>query len=99
MEEAIPTMRRALTLLAGGDVVMPLRTMLGLPGGDRVMGLMPSYMGGIEALGVKVVAAFPANSAPSTTPIRAWCCCSTPNAACCARWSTRPPSPPSAPRP
>ena len=46
MEEAIPTMRRALTMLAGGDVVMPLRTMLGLPQGDAVMGLMPSYLGG-----------------------------------------------------
>ena len=61
MEEAIPTMRRALTMLAGGDVVMPLRTMLGLPQGDAVMGLMPSYLGGLEAVGVKVVAAFPAN--------------------------------------
>jgi ornithine cyclodeaminase len=61
MEEAIPTMRRALAMLAGGDVVMPLRTMLPLPQGDAVMGLMPSYMGGLGAVGVKVVAAFPAN--------------------------------------
>ncbi len=61
MEEAIPTMRRALTMLADGDVVMPLRTMLGLPRGDAVMGLMPSYLGGLESVGVKVVAAFPAN--------------------------------------
>ena len=37
MEEAMPTMRRALTMLAKGDVVMPLRTMLGLPRGDAVM--------------------------------------------------------------
>ena len=61
MEEAIPTMRRALTMLAGGDVMMPLRTMLGRPQGDAVMGLMPSYLGGLEAVGVKVIAAFPAN--------------------------------------
>ncbi len=61
MEEAIRTMRTALTMLAEGDVVMPLRTMLALPRGDAVMGLMPSYMGGLEAVGVKVVAAFPAN--------------------------------------
>ncbi len=61
MEEAIPTMRRALTMLARGDVVMPLRSYLALPQGDAVMGLMPSYMGGLEAVGVKVVAAFPAN--------------------------------------
>jgi ornithine cyclodeaminase len=61
MEEAIPTMRRALTMLAGGDVAMPLRTMLGLPRGDSVMVLMPSYLGGLEAVGVKVIAAFPGN--------------------------------------
>jgi len=61
MEEAIPTMRAALTMLAGGDVIMPLRSYLALPGSDAVMGLMPSYMGGLEAVGVKVVAAFPAN--------------------------------------
>jgi ornithine cyclodeaminase len=61
MEEAIPTMRRALTLLAEGDVVMPLRSYLSLPQGDAVMGLMPSYVGGLEAVGVKVIAAFPAN--------------------------------------
>jgi ornithine cyclodeaminase/alanine dehydrogenase-like protein (mu-crystallin family) len=61
MDRAIAVMREAFTLQAGGDVVMPLRTMLPLPGGDAVMGLMPSYLGGLEAVGVKVVAAFPAN--------------------------------------
>ncbi len=61
MEEAIPTMRRALTMLAEGEVVMPLRSYLALPGGEAVMGLMPSYVGGLEAVGVKVIAAFPAN--------------------------------------
>jgi ornithine cyclodeaminase/alanine dehydrogenase-like protein (mu-crystallin family) len=61
MEEAIPTMRRALTMLAEGDVVMPLRSYLALPQGDAVLGLMPSYVGGFEAVGVKVIAAFPAN--------------------------------------
>lgn len=61
MEEAVRTMRRALTMLAEGDVVMPLRSYLAIPGGDAVMGLMPSFMGGLEAVGVKVVSAFPAN--------------------------------------
>ena len=61
MDEAIVVMRRALTMLAEGDVMMPLRSMLALPGGDRVLGLMPSYLGGLEAVGVKVIAAFPAN--------------------------------------
>jgi ornithine cyclodeaminase len=61
MEEAIATMRKAMTMLAEGDVVMPLRSYLALPRSDAVMGLMPSYMGRLEAVGVKVVAAFPAN--------------------------------------
>jgi ornithine cyclodeaminase len=61
MDEAIGVMREALLMLDAGDVVMPLRTMLAVPGGDRVMGLMPSYVGGLEAVGVKVVAAFPEN--------------------------------------
>ena len=40
---------------------MPLRQLLLMPGGERVMSVMPSYLGGLEAVGVKVVAAFPAN--------------------------------------
>jgi ornithine cyclodeaminase len=35
--------------------------MMAMPGGERVLGLMPSYVGGLEAVGVKVIAAFPAN--------------------------------------
>lgn len=61
MEDAIATMRRALTMLAEGDVEMPLRSYLAIPGSDAVLGLMPSYVGGLEAVGVKVIAAFPAN--------------------------------------
>jgi ornithine cyclodeaminase/alanine dehydrogenase-like protein (mu-crystallin family) len=61
MERAIEVMRQALSLLAGGDVIMPLRTMLQLPKGDSVMGLMPSYIGGLNSVGVKIIAAFPAN--------------------------------------
>jgi alanine dehydrogenase len=61
MDEAVAAMRRALLTLQRGDVVMPLRTMLAIPGGDRVMGLMPSYAGALGAVGVKVVAAFPEN--------------------------------------
>ena len=61
MEDAIGVMRRALTLLAEGDVMMPLRSMLHLPKGGAVMGLMPSYLGGLEAVGVKVIAEFPTN--------------------------------------
>ena len=61
MEEAVAVMRRAVVELAEGDALLPLRSMLVLPGGDRVLGLMPSYLGTSRALGVKVVAAFPEN--------------------------------------
>jgi ornithine cyclodeaminase/alanine dehydrogenase-like protein (mu-crystallin family) len=62
MDEAIEVMRSALTMLAGGDVVMPLRNIMVMPGGDRVLSLMPSFLGGLDAFGVKAVAAFPGNS-------------------------------------
>ena len=61
MDEAIEVMRGALTLLAEGDVVMPLRQYMAMPGDDRVLGVMPSYLGGLQACGVKVIAAFTAN--------------------------------------
>jgi hypothetical protein len=36
MDEDIAVMRRALTMLAEGDIVMPLREMLAMSGGERV---------------------------------------------------------------
>lgn len=61
MSECIEVISDALKMLAGGDVILPLRTMLVLPGRQNVMGLMPSYMGGIQSVGVKVITAFPTN--------------------------------------
>jgi ornithine cyclodeaminase len=51
----------ALKMLAGGDGILPLRTMLVLPDGQNLMGLMPSYMGSIQSVGVKIITAFPSN--------------------------------------
>jgi len=61
MHECIEVMQDALKMLAGGDAILPLRTMLILPDGQNLMGLMPSYLGGIQSVGVKVIAAFPSN--------------------------------------
>ena len=66
MAECIEVMADALTMLAAGEAILPLRTMLALPqdtpgGRPNVMGLMPAYLGGIHAMGVKVIAAFPTN--------------------------------------
>jgi alanine dehydrogenase len=60
-KDAIDVMRQALLMLEAGDVVMPLRSLVAIPGGNRVMALLPSYVGGLEAVGVKVIAAFPEN--------------------------------------
>ena len=48
MDDATAVMRRALTLLAEGDVVMPLRNTMVMPGGERIMSSMPSYLGGLR---------------------------------------------------
>lgn len=61
MDRAIDVMRQALTILAGGDVVMPVRSTIVMPGGESVMAMLPSYVGGLGVVGVKVITAFPAN--------------------------------------
>ena len=47
MDEAIGLMESALRLLAEGNALLPLRTILVLPDGERLMALMSSYLGGI----------------------------------------------------
>jgi ornithine cyclodeaminase len=61
MKECIEVMEETLKMLARGDVLLPLRTMLFLPGSQNLLGLMPSYLGEIQSVGVKVIAAFPTN--------------------------------------
>lgn len=62
MGECIDVMTDALKMLAGGDALLPLRTMMLLPGeAGNLMGLMPSYLGGIQSVGLKVIAIFPTN--------------------------------------
>ena len=61
MDECIDTMEDAFRLLAEGDALLPLRTMMVLPDGESLLGLMPSYLGGIQSVGVKAIAAFPSN--------------------------------------
>ncbi len=63
MNECIGVMEDALRTLARGDATLPLRTILVLPNGQDLMGLMPAYLGGTQSasVGVKVIAAFPSN--------------------------------------
>ena len=73
MHECIEVMADALKLLAGGDALLPLRQMMLLPGDSgNLMGLMPSYLGGINPSASRSSPRFPPTTAPSTTRTRAW---------------------------
>jgi ornithine cyclodeaminase len=61
MAECIDVMTETLQALAAGQALLPLRTMMVLPDGENLMGLMPSYLANIQSLGVKVISAFPCN--------------------------------------
>ncbi len=61
MSECIDVMEAALKMLARGETLLPLRTHMWLPNGRDLMGLMPGYLQGAQAMGVKIIAAFPSN--------------------------------------
>jgi ornithine cyclodeaminase len=59
--DCIPVMAGALGALARGESMMPLRTVMRMPGGADVFALMPAYIGGDAAVGAKVITVFPGN--------------------------------------
>jgi ornithine cyclodeaminase len=61
MESCIQLMRDALTAFARGDAVLPLRSLLRLPDGSGILGLMPGYLGQPRSFGLKVVSVMPGN--------------------------------------
>jgi ornithine cyclodeaminase/alanine dehydrogenase-like protein (mu-crystallin family) len=61
METCVPLMRDALTSLSRGDVVLPLRSLVRLPDGSGILGLMPGYLGEPKSFGLKVVTVMPGN--------------------------------------
>ena len=61
MAECIDVMAAALSALARGDAVLPLRSVVAQPDHRGFLGLMPSYLGEPRAIGVKVVTVFPGN--------------------------------------
>jgi ornithine cyclodeaminase len=66
MPECIRVMRDALAALARGEALVPLRTIMRVPGVGGFLGLMPGYIsphqGQEGALGVKAVSVFPGNA-------------------------------------
>src|SRR2546429_8235943 len=65
MSECIQVMRDALTALARGEALVPLRMIMRVPGGSGFVGVMPGYIAPGErragAFGLKAVLVFPAN--------------------------------------
>jgi ornithine cyclodeaminase len=61
MNECMEVMAEALSALARGDAILPLRPVLWLPEKVGALGMMPSYLGSIQAMGLKVVSVFPGN--------------------------------------
>src|SRR5690606_37913050 len=61
MDECMDVMAQALATLARGEAILPLRPVLWLPDKRGALGMMPSYLGDVQAMGLKVVSVFPGN--------------------------------------
>jgi len=61
MRECMGAMEEALRALANGGAVMPLRTVLQLPGGRGAFGAMPAHLDPPDAIGLKAITVFPGN--------------------------------------
>lgn len=61
MSECIEAVAEALRVLDRGDAIQPLRSVMRLPRGERLLGLMPAYLGHPPVLGIKVITVFPGN--------------------------------------
>ena len=61
MNECIDVMADALMALARGEAMMPLRQILWLPDKTGALAMMPSFMGSIDSVGLKVITVFQGN--------------------------------------
>src|ERR687895_2034097 len=61
MRDCIDLMADALSALARGDALLPLRQVLRLPDGKSAFAVMPAYLGAPKAVGAKVITVFPDN--------------------------------------
>src|SRR5665213_3213166 len=64
MAECIDLMRTTLIAVSEGRVVLPLRSILVMPGDRGMMGMMPGYLADPECFGVKLVSLIPRNKPP-----------------------------------
>jgi ornithine cyclodeaminase len=63
MAECIEVMGETLKALARGQAILPLRPIMWLPEKVGALGMMPSYLSNIDAVGLKVITVFPGNHA------------------------------------
>ena len=61
MDECIDVMADALAALTRGEAIVPLRQIMWLPEKIGALGMMPSYIGSMNAVGLKVITVFPGN--------------------------------------
>jgi ornithine cyclodeaminase len=61
MSECMDVMTEALKTLASGNAILPLRPVMWLPERVGALGMMPSYLGDIQRMGLKVISVFPGN--------------------------------------
>ena len=64
MGECIDLMQKTMIAVSEGRVVLPLRTILVMPGDRGMMGMMPGYLAEPECFGVKLVSLIPRNKPP-----------------------------------
>ena len=61
MAECIDVMSDALSALARGEAIVPLRPIMWLPEKVGALGMMPAFLGSKDAVGLKVITVFPGN--------------------------------------
>src|SRR6202044_3838365 len=61
MTECVELMRRTMIALSEGRAVVPLRSIMAMPGAGGMLGSMPGYLADPECFGVKLVSPMPRN--------------------------------------
>jgi ornithine cyclodeaminase/alanine dehydrogenase-like protein (mu-crystallin family) len=64
MAECVDLMRSTMIAVSEGRVVLPLRTVMMMPGDRGMLGNMPGYLADPECFGVKLVGMIPRNKPP-----------------------------------
>ena len=62
MADCITAVREALTSLAEGDAIQPLRPVMWLPERIGALGMMPGHLAPLGVMGIKTVSVFPNNA-------------------------------------